>query len=223
MSGSRNSTVTEVWESRLEAAPAVLLVLALQVLLSMVSLGQGWTLWVLPWWTWLIPIAPELVLIVLFLTPPRRRGEALALLAVVGVTNALAMVALIGSVTSGHETSGGQLLFKGAVVWATNVIAFGLGFWELDGGGPAARLRDPSGWRDFQFPQMENPRLVSEGEDWQPHLIDYLYLSFTNSMAWSPTDAMPLSKAAKGLMGAGAAVSALTVLLVAARAVNIFR
>jgi hypothetical protein len=74
---------------------------------------------------------------------------------------------------------------------------------------------------DFQFPQMENPQLVAPG--WQPHIIDYIYVSFTNSIAFSPTDAMPLSRWAKLLMLTESGVSAITVLLVAARAVNIFK
>jgi hypothetical protein len=73
---------------------------------------------------------------------------------------------------------------------------------------------------DFQFPQLENPQLAAPG--WYPKLFDYLYISFTNSIAFSPTDAMPLSRRAKALMLAESAASAVTVLLVAARAVNIF-
>ena len=74
---------------------------------------------------------------------------------------------------------------------------------------------------DFQFPQMENPGLAAPG--WRPELIDYLYVSFTNSIAFSPTDAMPLSHRAKLLMLAESSASSLTVLLVTARAVNIFK
>jgi hypothetical protein len=68
---------------------------------------------------------------------------------------------------------------------------------------------------------MENPQLAAPG--WRPHLIDYIYVSFTNSIAFSPTDSMPLSRWAKVLMLSESAISALTVLLVAARAVNIFK
>ena len=82
----------------------------------------------------------------------------------------------------------------------------------------AARIRRSP---DFQFPQMENPQLAEPG--WYPRFVDYLYVSFTNAIAFSPTDAMPLSRRAKGLMLIESAVSAITVLLVAARAVNILR
>ena len=73
---------------------------------------------------------------------------------------------------------------------------------------------------DFQFPQLENPQLAEP--NWRPHLVDYIYVSFTNSIAFSPTDAMPLSRWAKLLMLTESSISAITVLLVAARAVNIF-
>jgi hypothetical protein len=68
---------------------------------------------------------------------------------------------------------------------------------------------------------MENPQLAEPG--WRPHLVDYLYVSFTNSIAFSPTDAMPLTRRAKMLMLSESTASSLTVLLVAARAVNIFK
>ena len=83
------------------------------------------------------------------------------------------------------------------------------------------RLRPAPPPPDFQFPQMENPQLAEPG--WQPHLVDYIYVSFTNSIAFSPTDAMPLTRGAKMLMLSESTVSSLTVLLVAARAVNVFK
>ena len=108
----------------------------------------------------------------------------------------------------------------GSHVWLTNVIAFGLAYWELDLGGPVARaLAGARAGPDFQFPQDENPTSAREG--WYPRLWDYLYMSLTNSIAFSPTDAMPLTRPAKALMAAGSGLSAVTILLVAARAVNI--
>ncbi len=118
--------------------------------------------------------------------------------------------------------TGRQLLFSGGVVWFTNAVAFGLAFWELDCGGPVARaLATARGKPDFQFPQDENTELAREG--WAPRLWDYLYVSLTNSIAFSPTDAMPLTRPAKALMAAESTLSAITVLLVAARAINILR
>jgi hypothetical protein len=217
------------FESRWEAATAVTLVVFLQVLLAATSALKGWELWELPWWAWLVPVGPELALVIaLAWTRPRQRLEqlglrrtfALTLVGLISASNAVELVALIGSVTTGQEKSGGQLLLKGLVVWSTNVITFGLWFWELDRGGPVCRItekRPP----DFQFPQMENPQLAAPG--WRPHLVDYAYVSFTNSIAFSPTDAMPLSRWAKLLMLCESAVSSVTILLVAARAVNIFK
>jgi hypothetical protein len=216
-------------ESRWEAAPAVVLIISFQLLLALVSRQKDWKLWNLPWWVWLILIGPELALLIpLAWHAPRRRLEqlgyrrtvALSLLGVVSLTNALLVVALIGSLVRGDEKSGGELLLKAITVWATNVIAFGLWYWAIDRGGPVRRLRPDPPPPDFQFPQMENPQLAQPG--WRPQLIDYIYVSFTNAVAFSPTDAMPLSRHAKLLMMFESAISSLTVLLVAARAVNIF-
>jgi hypothetical protein len=116
--------------------------------------------------------------------------------------------------------TGRQLLMSGGVVWLANAIAFGLAYWELDSGGPVARaLTKEPRKPDFQFPQDENPQLAREG--WAPRLMDYFYVSLTNAMAFSPTDSMPLTRPAKTLMAAESTLSAVTILLVAARAVNI--
>ena len=105
-------------------------------------------------------------------------------------------------------------------VWGTNTISFALWFWAVDRGGPVRRFRPNPPPPDFQFPQMENPQLAEPG--WAPHFFDYVYVSFTNSIAFSPTDAMPLTRRAKLMMLAESSVSSVTILLVAARAVNIF-
>jgi hypothetical protein len=203
-------------------------VIALQSLLAIVSQRNGWKLWGLPWWVWLPTIVPESVLLLtLSLEWPHhkleqlghRRTASIALVAVISIANGLALVALIGSILNGHETSGAELLFKGATIWGTNVVAFALWFWGLDRGGPITRQKPDPPLPDFQFPQMENPQLAEAG--WQPQLLDYIYVSFTNSIAFSPTDAMPLTHWAKMLMLSESAISAVTVLLVAARSVNI--
>ena len=226
----RNPLREEEIESRWEAAPAVALVIAMQLLLASVSRSQHWKLWIFPWWVWLIPVAPEILLLLpLAWNRPRRQLEqlghrrtvALALLAVVSLANAVLLLAVIASLVRGDEKSGAQLLLKAITVWTTNTIAFGLWYWAFDRGGPVRRLRPDLPPPDFQFPQMENPQLAAPG--WRPQLVDYLYVSFTNSIAFSPTDAMPLSRWAKLLMLAESALSSLTLLLVAARAVNIFK
>jgi hypothetical protein len=217
-------------ESRYEATFAVGLVIALQVTLALVSLGGGWKLIGLPGWVWLIPAVPEAgLLLALAWSAPRHRLEqmgrrrtvALALDGVITAANVLALTALIASLLSAQEKSGGELLLKGATIWSTNVITFGLLFWEFDRGGPIRRQAPDAPPRDFQFPQDENPTLAEP--DWHPRLVDYVYISFTNAIAFSPTDAMPLTRRVKMMMLAESAISATTVLLVAARAVNILR
>lgn len=218
----------EIRESRWEAASAVGFVISFQLLLAIVSGVQDVELWGLPWWIWLVPVGPELALVIPLVwertrnrleQAGRRRTVAVALIAVIGLTNAVLLAVLLGSILSGHENSGRLLLLKGAAVWSTNVVAFALLFWELDRGGPVRRLAPDSPRPDFQFPQDENPELAQPR--WSPHLLDYAYVSFTNSIAFSPTDAMPLTGRAKVLMLAESAISAMTVLLVAARAINI--
>src|SRR4029077_15200235 len=215
-------------ESRYEATFGVVIVIALQVTLALLSLGGGWTLVGLPGWVWLIPVVPEAALLVaLAWSVPRQRLEqmgrrrtvALSLVGVVTVANVVGLGALIASLLSGHEKSGGELLLKGATIWSTNVITFGLLFWEVDRGGPIRRNSSDPPFRDFQFPQDENPALAEPG--WRPRLADYVYVSFTNSIAFSPTDVMPLTRRVKMMMLTESAISASTVLLVAARAVNI--
>jgi hypothetical protein len=154
----------------------------------------------------------------------RRREIVIALLALVWGFNVLGVLVLVASLVShsGVHLTGRQLLFSGGAVWLTDAIAFGLAFWELDCGGPVARaLVVARAKPDFQFPQDENPQLAQDG--WSPRLWDYFYVSLTNSIAFSPTDAMPLSRRAKALMAAECMLSAVTVLLVAARAVNILK
>jgi hypothetical protein len=217
-------------ESRLEAAPAVAVPVALQLALALTSRREGWTTWGLGWWIWLVPIGPEVMIQVLdaWKWPHRaleqlgiRRQTGITLAGLASAANAFLVIAVIASLISGHEKSGAQLLLKGITVWSTNVILFGLWFWLFDRGGPVGRLRPNPPLPDFQFPQMENPELAPPG--WRPHFLDYMYVSFTNSIAFSPTDAMPLSRWAKLLMLLESTVSVLVVLLVAARAVNIFK
>jgi hypothetical protein len=146
---------------------------------------------------------------------------ALALLGLISLGNALLLLAVIASLIQGDEKSGAQLLFKALIVWNSNVITYGLWYWEFDRGGPVRRLEPDPPPPDFQFPQMDNPRLAQPG--WQAEVLDYMYVSYTNSIAFSPTDVLPLTRWAKLLMLSESAVSAVTVLLVAARAVNIFK
>jgi hypothetical protein len=220
----------EELESRWEAAPAVVVVIAMQLLLATVSRSQDWAMWRFPWWVWLVPAAVELVLwVALSWDRPRhrleqsgyRRETSIVLLAIVSVANAAILLGVIASLIEGHEKSGSQLLLKAFTVWTTNVITFGLWFWAVDRGGPVRRDGPSPPKPDFLFPQLDDPPLAEPG--WRPTLLDYMYVSFTNSIAFSPTDVMPLSHRAKVLMFFESSLSSVTILLVAARAVNIFR
>ena len=217
-------------EARDDAAPFALAAAVILLGLALVSLHAHWELLGHRlWWIWLLLAAPYVLLsaTLLFMLGrlvrhDRRREIVIALLGLVWVFNVLGVAVLVISLVS-HSAihiTGQQLLLSGGVVWLTNVIAFGLAFWELDSGGPVARaLATATSKPDFQFPQNENPQLAREG--WAPRLMDYFYVSLTNAMAFSPTDAMPLTRLAKSLMAAESTLSAITVLLVAARAVNI--
>jgi hypothetical protein len=215
-------------ESRWEAAPAVLVVIGLQIVLAAVSYRGGWQLWNFPWWCWLAIIVPEIVLLIpLAWTRPRhqleeigkRRMVSLLLLGFVSVGNGAALVALIGSLLMGHEDNGAELIYKGITIWTANMVAFGLWYWAFDRGGPVRRREANPPLPDFLFPQLDDPSLARA--DWHPRLFDYIYVSYTNSIAFSPTDVMPLTHQAKALMLVQSSASAITVLLVAARGVNI--
>jgi uncharacterized membrane protein len=217
-------------EARGDAAPFVLVAAAVLIALALSSKHAGWeSLGRSLWWMWLVVAAPYVLLAAtLFLGLNRlvrndyRREIVIGLLGVVWVCNVLGVVVLVASLIAHSATSitGAQLLASGGAVWLANTIAFGLAFWELDCGGPVARaLSSEPRKPDFQFPQDENPELARDG--WAPRLWDYFYLSLTNATAFSPTDAMPLTRKAKGLMAAESMLSLVTVLLVAARAVNI--
>lgn len=215
-------------EARREAAPAVVVALGLLVLLALVSWAEGWQLLHrLGWWIWLVLAAPALVLtvdLVLVARGPglaRTRRVALVLLRLLVLANLGGLAILVAGLitTSTEDLSGAELLLTAAVIWTTNVVVFGVWFWELDADGPVRRATHSRAAPDFQFPQDENPELAAAG--WQPQVWDYLYVSLTNSIAFSPTDAMPLTLRAKRLMGLESVLSIVAVLLVAARAVNV--
>lgn len=176
---------------------------------------------------WLIPALELALVLPLTLTNPYRvakeaahiRALAIALIGLVNVANIVSVGLLVHYLLYGGKAGGRTLVFSSSAVWLTNVIVFGLWFWELDRGGPGSRGTHHERYPDFQFPQMANP--VPGQPKWYPGFVDYLYLGFTNATAFSPTDAMPLSGAAKVLMAIESAVSLVTVVIVAARAVNI--
>lgn len=217
-------------EARDDAAPFALVAAAILIALALAAKHAHWeSLGHSLWWMWLVVAAPYVCLAATLLfglsqlvRRDHRREIVIGLLAVVWVFNVLGLVVLVASLIahSASQITGAQLLASGGAVWFTNTVAFGLAFWELDCGGPVARaLSTTTRKPDFQFPQDENPQLARHG--WAPRLWDYFYISLTNAIAFSPTDAMPLTRPAKALMAAESILSVVTVLLVAARAVNI--
>ena len=150
---------------------------------------------------------------------PLRRRIALGLIALVSATNIVSLVLLCHYLLHGGKENGRYLVYSGIVLWLTNVLLFGLWYWEIDRGGPIARKQGETTAPDFLFPQMATPDYAPEG--WAPGLVDYLYVSFTNATAFSPTDTMPLTPLAKWLMSTQALAALVTVGLVVARAVNI--
>ncbi|HEX7979851.1 MAG TPA: hypothetical protein VF461_14685 [Gemmatimonadaceae bacterium] len=150
-----------------------------------------------------------------------------------GVLGALALGLLYGVVMlivglMRKTESGTQLLTSAGVLWSSNVIVFASWYWRLDGGGPNERERREAHTRGaFLFPQMtitppSSDVSLAEEEGWRPSFVDYLFLAFNTSTAFSPTDVPPLSPWAKGTMMLQSVISLATVVVLAGRAVNIF-
>lgn len=127
-------------------------------------------------------------------------------------------VALLVSTLPGSGTSSAVLLRDAALIWVTNVVTFAVWYWEIDGGGPDLRRTDAHESEDFVFPQMALGE--KRGLVWAPGFVDYLFLAFNTSTAFSPTDTAVLSRRAKVLMMTQSLLSLVVVAVLAARAVN---
>jgi len=181
--------------------------------------------------SWILPVAQGVLLIILVSANPQRidrqsgvmRSLSLVLGGLLTLANGWSVARLVIGITRGSlGQAAGQLLITGAVLWLTNVVVFGLWYWEFDRGGPVARAYNTGNrYPDFQFPQMVSPPSMVP-PDWEPAFLDYLYLAFTNASAFSPTDTMPMSRWAKVAMTVQSIISIVTVALVVSRAVNIF-
>jgi len=181
--------------------------------------------------SWVLPAVQGVLIVVLAVANPRRidneskalRWLALAFAGLLTLSNLWSLARLAFGITTGTTgTTPAHLLITGALIWLTNVIVFGLWYWEFDRGGPVARANNDRKYPDFQFVQMVSPPSMVP-PDWEPHFLDYLYLAFTNAAAFSPTDVMPLSRWAKIAMTVQSAISIVTVALVVSRAVNILQ
>jgi uncharacterized membrane protein len=175
---------------------------------------------------WLVPGLILLLLIPLSFRGHRRADESvwvrrltLSLIVFVTLANVVSVALLVHHLLEANVSQGRSLIYSAASLWLTNVIIYGLWFWEVDRGGPHLRAGGDVLQPDLQFPQMENPGLAPA--NWRPKFIDYLYTSFANGTSFAPADAMPLSPRMKALFASESVVSLVTIAIVAARAVNI--
>jgi Protein of unknown function (DUF1345). len=202
---------------RWPATIALLLVAGLLALVSdQLTIGPSW-----------LPLAVILVLFIP-LTVASLRGRhdwrrRLAIIALGTVTAAVAVsaVLLVKQLVAGPVAAQSLLTGAGAI-WAANLGTFALWYWEIDGGGPAERRRDGHTSTDFLFPQLQIGDGTSSG-GWWPGFLDYLFVAFNASAAFSPTDTLILSRRAKVLMMIQSLISLVTVVVLAARAINTLR
>jgi hypothetical protein len=205
----------EVLEARTsyQVAAVVLAIAAIQMLLpDQVTLGAKW----------LIPaievIGAPAALIIMRASGLASRWIRLGITVYLGflvMASVLNAGLLLTAMLRGVEDSGGELLFAGFGVLIINVLSFGLVYWWVDGGGPFQRAEGHGADWDFQFPQQ------ASGQTWTPTLPDYLFTAYTNIIAFSPTDTMPLSHRAKFLFTVQSSVSLVTILVTVSRAINL--
>jgi uncharacterized membrane protein len=221
----QDSVVVPAWrrvtagESRIPVSVAIVVAILLEATLAVRVANRP---------QWLVAaVSIALLAAIVAVNPTRinRRSKALRaltllLIAIMSLANIASGTRLVIDLLNGEGIRDpGELLLTGAAIWLTNVIVFALWYWEFDRGGPVARALATKSSPDFLFPQMTSPELAHPS--WEPEFVDYLYLSFTNAMAFSPTDVMPMSRWAKLTMLVQSLVSLLIAVLVIARAVNI--
>ena len=205
------------WPAQLAVLVALILYIALP---DKLTLGPDW----------LLPAAEGLLLAGLVWASPRRRRPqprpwrrrlALILSVLVAAANSVSLGLLIHFLVKGGKAGGYELVLSGAEIWTTAVLIFAVIYWELDGGGP--RKRAAGGGKSlpdmFSFPQWAD--LDMTPRQWRPMFVDYLYLSFTNCTAFSPTDTMPVKPSVKLLMMFQGFTALLTIGVIVARAISV--
>jgi uncharacterized membrane protein len=204
-----------VWPVQLAVLTAIVLQL---VLPDIFSVGTRY----------FIPVIEALLLVALSFTTPKerifkslaRRINVILLIAATSVGNAYSLWEITRQLLSGGTLSNGRALILASInIFLTNIIIFGLWYWEMDGGGPGERQHIAKYEQDFLFPQHHSE--AYKHPDWKPTFLDYLYVSSTNAMTFGPADTKPLSRRAKMLMLLQSTISLIVVALVAARAVGI--
>ncbi|BBY91615.1 hypothetical protein MGALJ_12840 [Mycobacterium gallinarum] len=206
-------------ENRMPVLTALMVAIALQL-----AIPKSYT--VVPRWP-LIAMEILLLIVLVGLNPLRLKRQTIfgtwasyVLLAAITIDNSLSALILDIRILSGEVSNNAAVLLgSGAAIYVTTVIVFGIWYWELDRGGPFARRHGSRPYPDFMFPQMTERELAPP--NWRPEFLDYLYVSITNVVAFSPTDTMPMTRRAKVMMTAQALISFTTLALVIARAVNV--
>ena len=211
---------TRVAERRWPMAAAVLGTIVLQVITPKTGRLSFW---------WVLPVLEVVALIAVMIRDPgridrrtraaRRATLGLIVLMTIGTLGALAVLMLDILDKAYADVEATALLGRGAALWVTNVVVFSLWFWELDRGGAAERAAGTGIPPSFGFPEEAMPELAPDG--WMPRYPDYLYLSFTNATAFSPTDTLPVRTWAKMTMMLESVISLTTAILVIARAINV--
>ena len=213
----------EVGESRWPMALAVLAAGGLRAALP-AQLRSGDARWVF------IAILVALLAVLIIGDPGRIDRDSTwlrvmtgTLIGLISAVNAVAAVRLVAGIIDGvaFSTNANILLASGGAIWLSNIITFGLWYWDLDRGGAAARARGSGRPPAFVFPEMTYAEYVGPG--WYPKFLDYFHLSFTTAMAFSPTDVSAIKPWAKLMMMAEEVISLLVAILVVSRAVNILK
>jgi hypothetical protein len=202
-----------LWPGQVATLTALALFLALP---DALTIGPNWPL----------PAAESVLLAVLVMTArggrdaARHRAIAVGLILIAALANLIALGLLIHYLLAGGQAGGAELMTGGVVIWCTNLLLFAVLYWELDRGGPLRPAADRAPVApDLLFPQMSDERYAAPG--WKPRFGDYLFVSVTSQTAFSPTDALPLTRRAKAAMGVQGLAAFVTAGVIVARAVNI--
>jgi hypothetical protein len=214
-------TGAPLFEPRWPVALAILaVVILLAILPERIGLYPMWVTYVVGFAV-LIPIGA----VGLTAAKPRwlrvERMVTLLFVVATGVSTVANLANLIrGIVGRSADIDGLQLLASSIAVWVTNVLIFSMVYWQIDRGGPEARVNEASTRPDWLFPQEGAPaEVVPSG--WHPEFIDYLYLGYSTATSLSTADTVPLTSRAKLLMMIESAIALVTIVVVASRAINV--
>ena len=213
-------------ESRIKAEPRWTPALAILVVLFLLAVLPH-HVQVLPVWVFHVAaLAVLAVMAAITLNPAntlwqRIERMLIILLAVAYIANTIVELAdMIGVITL-HPTKSNvfALLSSSVAIWVANVLTFSMLYWQIDRGGPYARASTLNVQPDWLFPEAATPEEAPP--DWQPLFPDYLFLGYNTATAFSPTDALPLTRRAKMLMMLESTISLLTLVIIVGHAINV--